>query len=172
MKILALGLLALSLISCSANVSGPGDIPAVATKQTAFEHKLQGPNLDGEWQSSCVADKWSVNYVSFNIKIVGQDIARVITSFSDRSCAHQIKVDKQLGLFRYVKKHNSEIYEIEYQLKFDGGHYYTGENIQIKDLNHVLISDRIIGDQVRPDISLQRVGSAPLFSDTEISYQN
>ncbi len=165
MKIMKFGVigLGLALAACSAKVSSPQDIPNIPTKPAAFEHKVQGPNLDGEWQSLCVADKWSSNYVSFNLKIKNQDTSRVITSFSDEKCTQQLKVDTQLGLFRYVKKYSTEIYEVEYQIAFNGGHFYIGENIELKNDNTLMISDRYTGESVQPDIQLSRVGapSAP-----------
>lgn len=163
MKLMKFGILGLglSLAACSPKITADGDAPTINAKPTAFAHQVQGPNLDGEWQSGCRADSWSENYVSFNIKIKNQDVTRAVSNFSDANCTQALKVDTAVGLFRYVKKYATDVYEVEYQIAFNGGHYYNGENVQLRDVNTLLISNRVTGEQVQPDIELLRVGALP-----------
>ncbi len=152
--IVALG--AVSLVACKASVSTDGD--GGGTPVQPFSHEVDGPNLDGVWQSECVADGWDNGYVIFNIVIKGQNIARGETKYQDPQCTAQTTTLVRNGLLRYKAKHAGDVYELEYKFEMPNGWYYLGDNIS-RSGSRMWISDRRVGSGSLPDIALDLVGS-------------
>lgn len=153
-----IGLVTLLLMACKAEVkpevAGGGDQPV----QT-FDHLVQGPNLNGVWQSPCVKDFWSNEYITYKLVFNGQTVQKTEIQFSDAQCTAQTKSVVRNGVFRFKEQHVGDIYELEYRFDMPNGYYESGDNI-IRSGQRMWISDRRIGSGSMPDI--------PLFFESEI----
>ena len=154
----ATGLATLLLMACKAEVKPDVGVGGGQPVQT-FDNLVQGPNLSGEWQSPCVEDSWSDEYITYNLVFNGQTIQKTETKFSDAQCSTQTKSVVRTGVFRYKEQHVGDIFELEYRFDMPNGYYESGDNI-IRSGQRLWISDRRIGSGSMPDI--------PLFLESEI----
>ncbi len=150
------------LAACSAEISGPAAPPPQEVK--TFEHKVAGPNLDGTWVSSCLVEEGSRSY-KLTYKIIGQEVNWLKEEFQDTRCYTSFKKTEYAGQFRYNKKINSDIFEVEYYLKNSAEtaniHFYSYENLKLAN-GALYVSEFVIGDSIEPKVELlPKTNSSP-----------
>lgn len=156
LSVIALG--ALLLTACKAEIKPKGGDGGVIPVQT-FDHLVQGPSLNGVWQSPCVDDFWSDEYITYNLVFNGQSVQKTETKFTDSQCTAQTTSVVRQGVFRFKEQHVGDIFQLEYRFDMPNGYYESGDNI-IRSGQRLWISDRRIGSGSMPDI--------PLFLESEI----
>jgi preprotein translocase subunit Sec61beta len=150
--------MAISFTACAPKADDAAKLTGVtAPPAAAFDNKVSGPSLNGEWLSACVADKWASDYMTFDMAIDGQKVNRIEAHYADSACATpQTSKVTRSGLVRYTDHYTgNDMYEVEYKFSMTNGSYYTGENVLLNG-DVLMISDRVTGALGTPDITLQK----------------
>ena len=145
--------LVIALGACKAKISTTADNPAPVD---TFTNQVQGPNIEGDWQSGCVQDTWGDGFVVFNVSVQGRNILRTETKFQDNKCVVQVSQLTRMGMYRYLEALKNDIFVVEYKIQMKGGFYYLKENLKLVN-DHLWMADRYSGEGVDPDIELVRV---------------
>lgn len=141
----AIGILVLGslLASCSAKVEG-GDAPAAPYDIFGSKPRVDGPAVQGKWESLCVADfsrsqKWTLTFES-------NGFSRVQETFEGQNCEKSKVKTTYSGLFIFSKQYTDGSYEINYAVSLGAGvTQFLDEKLLLED-DTLYISDMIPGE--------------------------
>lgn len=147
--ILITSALSLMLFGCSASVSTDGGATAPSTPVKEFMDEratIQGPDINGTWESDCNYDRGSANYRIFQMTMKDGTVTRTMETFKDSSCKEFIQKKTNTGKFRFIEKLRNEIYAVEYAFDLgQGARAFPQENIR-KDEDMILIGNFHVGE--------------------------
>lgn len=149
-------ILAIGLSACSARIEGAEKSGGTPVNPIVTEHQVEGPSLDGVWKSDCRYKYSSSRYEAVSMTITGQSVKRTLTKFSDSLCKAVVQADEWNGIFRFMKKYENGVYEVEYQIALGkGATQFTGENLKL--VNSTLwISEFYVGENGTPTLQLKQ----------------
>lgn len=138
-----------AMVACSAKVSDViSDTPPRAN-EGFYDSKptIQGPKVQGHWQSACNRKPGSSTYRKFDIVFSKGTVERLEKVYADIACATPgTAIIKSQGRFRFIEKYTNGSYNIEYA--FDEGSgitSYPQEKLAI-DGDRLFISNYAVGD--------------------------
>ena len=159
MKLIIVLFSALSVAACSPTFnSDPAPTPSPSAD---FQDLIQGPNLEGEWQSACSYVSSEDAYHLKSLSIKGKDVVRVDSIFTESSCRIFLKKLEDKGKFRWVKTTTYGGYQVEYRFSLGLGSYSIGKEELLVEGNQLYLSDFHVGfGSIDKSVALVKVAGA------------
>lgn len=103
----------LVLNGCTAKIEGGSGTPppAPADKWKSGKPTIEGPNVEGDWDSGCVSTGYYYKNRKLNIR--GATYQRIDGIYNDPACTQVQSTYPQRGELRFVKSHGDGSYDLE-----------------------------------------------------------
>lgn len=130
------------LNGCTAKIEG-GSNPPPPPADNWFSGKIavQGPSIEGDWTSGCVATGGYFGRER-TMSFKGANFERIDKTYQDAACRELQSTSRQSGEFRFVKSHGDGSYDMETRVAIgQGAHQYFAPLLALRDAKLAVSDD-------------------------------